>query len=118
MIDVNAGWAITTLILPQGSPTLQVLRTTDGGANFQDVTSKQHAPLAGEIAADFLDASTAWLAVAQTTKTLLVLRTSDGGQTWQPATIQGQVSPVLVGNFLGSQMTFINAQDGWIEGHF
>ena len=118
MIDVNAGWAITTLILPQGSPTSQVLRTTDGGANFQDVTSKQHAPLAGELAADFLDASTAWLAVAQTTKTLLVLRTSDGGQTWQPATIQGQVSPVLVGNFLGSQMTFINAQDGWIEGQF
>jgi photosystem II stability/assembly factor-like uncharacterized protein len=115
---VNAGWAITTLILPQGSPTSQVLRTIDGGANFQDVTSKQHTPLAGEMAADFLDASTAWLAVAQTTKTLLVLRTSDGGQTWQPATIQGQVSPVLVGNFLGSQMTFINAQDGWIEGHF
>ncbi len=118
MIDVNTGWVVTTLISLQGSPTSQVWRTTDGGANFQDVTPKQRTPLEGSIDADFLDASMAWLAVAQSTKTLVVLRTSDGGQTWQQATVQSQTSPVLVGNFLGSQITFINKEDGWIEGHF
>ena len=117
MIDVNTGWVVTTSIPSQGGPTSQVLRTTDGGASFQDVTPKQHAPLAGDIATDFLDASTAWLTVAQSTPTLLVLRTSDGGQTWQQATVQSPTDPVLAGNFLGGQMTFINQEDGWIEGH-
>jgi photosystem II stability/assembly factor-like uncharacterized protein len=96
MIDTTAGWALAGKA---------VLRTTDGGNHWRDVSPPRH-PLAPVSAADFFTASMAWIAILQADQTTSQLfHTSDGGQSWQQSTIQtGFVR----------QMTFIDAQHGWL----
>jgi photosystem II stability/assembly factor-like uncharacterized protein len=96
MIDATTGWALAGKA---------VLRTTDGGNHWKDVTPAGHL-LAPGSATDFLTASMAWIATPQADKTTTQLfHTSDGGQTWKQSTIQtGFVR----------QMTFIDAQHGWL----
>jgi hypothetical protein len=96
MIDPFTGWAL-------GEHA--VLRTSDGGLQWKNVTPP-HSVLTRESIADFLEASLAWVATPQTNgKTTQILRTTDGGQTWQQSTIQA--------TFL-KQITFIEYQHGWI----
>jgi photosystem II stability/assembly factor-like uncharacterized protein len=96
MIGPTTGWAL-------GKQA--VLRTSDGGLQWKNVTPP-HSVLTRESIADFLTASLAWVATPQTNGTTAqVLRTTDGGQTWQQSTIQAA--------FL-KQITFIDSQHGWI----
>ncbi|HEY6407441.1 MAG TPA: hypothetical protein VIY29_08235 [Ktedonobacteraceae bacterium] len=96
MIDATTGWALTAN---------KVLRTTDGGNHWMDVTPL-HTPLSRGSIADFQTASLAWIAIRQAnTATELIVRTTDGGQTWQQSMVQ---APFV------KQMTFIDAQHGWI----
>ena len=96
MIDPFTGWAL-------GEHA--VLRTSDGGLQWKNVTPP-HSVLTRESIADFFTASLAWVATPQTNGTTAqVLRTTDGGQTWQQSTIQAA--------FL-RQITFIDSQHGWI----
>lgn len=101
MIDPTTGWAI--------GANNRVLRTTDGGASWKDVTPPYaHSAQAAGVLEDFLSASLAWVAIAPTYGTpppLQIFRTTDGGQTWQMVLVQSD----NVG-----QITFLNAQDGWI----
>src|SRR5205807_1592793 len=96
MIDTTAGWALSGKAM---------LRTTDGGDQWKDVSIPGH-PLAPGSAADFFTASMAWISIPQADQTTsLLFHTSDGGQTWQQSTIQtGFVR----------HMTFIDAQHGWL----
>src|SRR6266513_4967339 len=96
MIDLTTGWAL-------GEHA--VLRTSDGGLQWKNVTPP-HTLLTRESMAAFLTASLAWVATPQTNGTTAqLLRTSDGGQTWQQSTVQA--------TFL-RQITFIDSQHGWI----
>jgi photosystem II stability/assembly factor-like uncharacterized protein len=96
MIDPFTGWALCERA---------VLRTSDGGLQWKNVTPP-HSVLTRESIADFHTASLAWVATPQTNGTTAqVLRTTDGGQTWQQSTIQA--------TFL-KQITFIDSQHGWI----
>ncbi len=101
MLDATTGWALTDHA---------VLRTTDGGTYWQDVTPPHATPASINGAAlAVLDASTAWVATVRPAgTTLLVFRTSDAGQTWQQTIVKAN------GNTAGAQITFINAKDGWM----
>src|SRR5947209_3167235 len=101
MLDETNGWATT-----QSS----VLRTTDGGLHWQDVTPPKQSLLAGSGAA-FLTTSNVWLAIPQASSSnTLVFRTVDGGQTWQQARVQ-------TGRAAYVQITFVDAQHGWLMSH-
>jgi len=96
MINLTTGWALSEHA---------ILRTTDGGLQWKNVTPP-HTVLTRESMAAFLTASLAWIATPQANGTTTqVLRTTDGGQTWQQSTVQT--------TFL-KQITFIDSQHGWI----
>jgi photosystem II stability/assembly factor-like uncharacterized protein len=98
MLDATTGWALTDKV---------VLRTTDGGIHWQDVTPPHASINAANLAV--LDASTAWVAMPQLGgSTIQVFHTGNAGQTWQETTVK-------VNGFTdGAQITFINANDGWM----
>jgi len=95
MIDATTGWAIAGKAM---------LRTADGGNHWRDVTPPGHALVSGSVA-EFLTASLAWIAIPQAGATTQLFHTSDGGQSWQQSTVQA--------GFV-RQMTFIDAQHGWM----
>lgn len=106
MSSATTGWARTT--------THRILRTTDGGNHWQEVTPPYPAGTSTEISPAFasLNSSVAWIAVSgkqQPNGTLpnVVFRTSNGGHIWQEATLPSSSLGV-------SQVQFVNAQDGWV----
>ena len=125
MLDAQTGWAMTD--------TNRILRTTDGGVHWKNVTPTYPTSVTGQnVAADFLTASSAWVALSgiDTTgqgdnrarkppssvwvgvsganaTTIVIFRTTDAGQTWQQTTIQASGGIV-------TQVNFVTAQDGWL----
>lgn len=96
MIDPTTGWALSQH---------EILRTTDGGLHWKNVTPAD-AMITRESVASFLTASLAWVATPQANGTTSqIVRTTDSGQTWQQSTV-----PIV---YL-KQMTFVDAQHGWI----
>lgn len=105
MIDAMTGWATTHLYLyTEGG---YVLRTTDGGIHWKNVSPRYAIThkVAEGYATDFLTASIAWVATADKD----IFRTTDGGHTWQE--LSSIPSPSVS---QASQLTFINPQDGWM----
>ncbi len=69
-IDANTGWAVG------GSTNRTMVKTTDGGLNWQSITASNiFSNLMYDIA--FADANTGWLATFDS-----IYMTSDGGTTW------------------------------------
>ena len=122
MLDAQTGWAVTD--------KNRILRTTDGGVHWKNVTPNFPTAMTRQsIVADFLTASSAWVAVSGIaitgqgddrareqpssarvgvgSATIVIFRTTDAGQTWQQATIQ--TSGVVV-----TQINFITTQEGWL----
>lgn len=99
MLDAQIGWALTD----KG----RIVRTTDGGIHWKNVTPKQlPPPTRMSVVAEFLTASNAWVAISGADRTTTVIfRTTDAGQTWQETSIHTGIV---------AQLTFINAQDGWM----
>ncbi len=85
MQDATTGWATTTGPNPLSIET--VLRTTDGGVTWKDVTPR-FDPGAIVGPAYFLDASAAWLVVGREgISAVAVFRTFDGGASWRAQTV-------------------------------
>jgi photosystem II stability/assembly factor-like uncharacterized protein len=109
MLDHNTGWAETI--------TGHIVRTTDGGITWKDVTPKFVADAMNVAnptrpSTDFLSADRAWIAISQLaskdgTYPSSVFRTVDAGKTWQRAMLSRS-------SFGVSQITFIDAQNGWV----
>ena len=109
MFDATTGWA-------EGSGGT-ILRTTDGGIHWKDVTPQQipHMTLwSGRN--QYINTTTAWIAVTvnkdnslyfRPSVTTLAFHTTDGGQTWQQATLN-------TGGNLVKEITFATPQDGWL----
>ncbi len=110
MIDERVGWVLT------GSA---VLRTTDGGANWADVTPDAVAATTsgytgGALAA--VDAGTAYVTFGeQGSSSIFIFRTADAGRTWVKAEIQqepevwrGDGAPFV------KVLQFTDADHGWL----
>ncbi len=105
MIDASNGWA---------SDATQILRTTDGGADWRDVTPAgcRSQPQVGVDSFDALDAAHVWLVCAYGgpigSQTFAVFRSGDGGQSWQSVTL------ALAPPDIGVGVTFVDDTHGWL----
>jgi photosystem II stability/assembly factor-like uncharacterized protein len=94
MFDALIGWAVThDQNASFGSPTNGLVRTTDGGTNWRDVTPQTRFYLNAN-SVDVLTSLFAW--VGQ-------FRTVDGGRTWKQTPTP-----------LARSIHFINPRDGWL----
>ncbi len=109
MFDATTGWAEGT----DGT----VLRTTDGGIHWQDVTPQQmpHTTVWNG-RNQYISTINAWISVTVNkdsssnylpSTTSLVFHTTDGGQTWQKTTLN-------TGDYQADVISFVNTQDGWL----
>lgn len=103
MIDSHTGWAVT-----DRRYVSVLLRTTDGGTHWRDVT-----PLSSSgskirvLEISVLAPLIAWVSRARSfgSTTTEVFRTIDGGRTWRTATIPARDV---------SSISFINSREGWL----
>lgn len=97
MITPTTGWA---------DNTRAVLRTTDGGSHWRNVTppGRFSAPVADQ----FLGANTAWVVENHTDGTVTLVHTNTAGRTWQPAGFWPQYAS------LPKQLDFVTSQQGWL----
>ena len=133
MIDANVGWAEGG-ISQDGllNPNLEtagyyLLRTTDGGETWQDVTPPVgFRPALGYgagVSLFAIDAQTAWATSAGRLFSVeppytLVWRTTDGGQSWRPS---NPIYPNSVGTpapIFSPWLQFVDEKHGWLTLHF
>ncbi|MFZ5597583.1 MAG: WD40/YVTN/BNR-like repeat-containing protein [Bacillota bacterium] len=102
MVDENTGWAMDGRSL---------LRTSDGGRNWADVTPPGAGKAVRGLELEFLDASTAWVAVSSDSKPqLTIFRTADSGRNWSGTVVEKKSG----GNLYGAYLDFIDAKHGWL----
>ncbi len=110
MVDGQSGWAISW---DPRSPESALLRTTDGGTHWRDVTPRRdrgHKIGVWRITA--LSSLVAWVIPADTTgPSAEVFRTTDGGHTWRSAAIP---PPAGLTRVSASSISFINPREGWL----
>ena len=109
MVDAQHGWASTYLA---------ILRTSDGGAHWQDVTPWQTLSPGGH-SATFLTPLLAWVVQRGNRDTKMpaqVFRTADGGKTWQHGDLPDSVSTLQGGRSdVGiSDVSAVDAQHAWV----
>lgn len=99
MVSASIGWATTQ--------DNHVLRTTDGGTTWTDVTPKGFPSVPHALVSfTSLGGSDAWLAVGSDGNTpVAVYRTKDGGATWQSAATRLAVA---------SSIRFVNPETGFL----
>lgn len=114
---INALWMSTATTGRACTTTRRIVRTTDGGKHWQDVTPYP-ASYQGSISPVFtsLNQQVAWVALFENqqpdgTLPNVVFRTSNGGQSWQESTLPA-------GSLGVSHMQFLNARDGWLLAGF
>jgi photosystem II stability/assembly factor-like uncharacterized protein len=133
MIDANIGWAEGGLS-NDGSPNPNVnsdasyylLRTTDGGETWQDVTPPSwFNPSLGYgagISLSAIDANTAWAVssgypFSDNPPYTVVWRTIDGGKSWRPGNPISTVSGSPHWEF-SPWLQFVDEKHGWLTLHF
>jgi photosystem II stability/assembly factor-like uncharacterized protein len=105
MINASTGWAA-------GSGTDRILRTSDGGSHWDDVTPR--AAKAGTWITFFIDANNAWLASslqpgsATPDVSVTIYRTADGGRSWQ------EVGAAAANQGWPTSLEFVDANHGWL----
>ena len=108
MIDAKHGWATN-----YGDNGGRIMRTSDGGSTWVDVTPVNLTNVTNQInssgASFFLDTQTAWTIEGDLAQAASgsgqMLRTSDGGATWQAFN-----APFTTGN-----LSFIDSKKGWMR---
>ncbi len=100
MLDRSNGWALTDN---------KILKTTDGGVHWTNVTPAQ-APLTRGSKANFLSSSYAWVVSTNATNNVIVQRTTDGGAHWQSTEIADSNGAVLT-----DMPHFLNVNEGWLS---
>jgi photosystem II stability/assembly factor-like uncharacterized protein len=103
MLDTQIGWALTAS---------SILKTTDGGAHWQDVTPA-NAGMNQYAKGDFFNGQYAWIAVPPPQQIegsgITILHTTNGGSSWQSAKINDPLVSII------DVPHFLNAQQGWLE---
>ena len=103
--NVNNGWIV--------GDAGKVLKTTDGGANWNFVTNSGINPNERSKAVFFLDANTGWISTKDGLGNGIIQQTTNGGVSWST-----QVTPLnnpQGGNSIYS-IYFFDAQNGWLTG--
>jgi photosystem II stability/assembly factor-like uncharacterized protein len=102
MYDASSGWATSGSI---GA----ILRTTDGGLHWRDVTPRALIFRSTYPVPAFLSPTTAWIAVTQAyTYSARLVHTADGGTTWSSVYLPRHVMDTNI-----RQILFVDAHDGW-----
>ncbi len=109
MVGAQSGWAMDDD---------SVLRTSDGGATWQDVTPPHIQALLisnTPYGAFFLDANTGWVA-GYDQGALTLWRTGDGGRDWDSAKIEISTNSAYLSatSFDWKALDFIDPQNGWL----
>ena len=105
MINPSTGWAA-------GSTTDRILRPTDGGAHWADVTPS--GARKGAWTTFFLDANHAWLGSSiqpgsgSPDFSVTIYRTADGGRSWQEA------GAAAADQGWPTSLDFVDANHGWL----
>lgn len=120
MKDESTGWAIGFLHHPGASQTDtedHILRTTDGGRTWLDITPPELTAGPNEYgnrvraAGFFLDENTAWVSFVNHDDTFnfRVWRTTNGGNTWEQGELilEGEIWDMVL------DWEFIDANQGW-----
>lgn len=120
MLTDTSGWAVAETESDQAD---HLVRTSDGGATWRDVTPPQPLDAAAELGQGAtlfaLDAETAWATYYDRTGGPLsapafVWRTSDGGATWQAGRPLDTTDIEL---YQPSDLIFVDASHGWLMAH-
>ncbi len=102
MVDAQSGWVLTDA---------GVLRTTDGGTHWADVTPKPESSARPGPGA-FLDANTAWVVFSKDgDMPETIFATSDGGKTWHSTQVPSSdpnTAPYV------TALQFIDPLHGWL----
>lgn len=121
MIDGGAGWGVGQM---PGAAEKMIVRTTDGGSNWKNLTPPQavyeNTGRNMEVSAWFLDANNAWILFWETDKWspqtgVSVWRTSDAGANWEYTLLP--VTGYTIQYFRDAQIGFIDSKTGWILAH-
>ena len=105
MVSMSTGWAA-------GSGTNRILRTSDGGTHWNDLTPSGARP--GNWTPFFFDADSAWLAssVQPGSSTadfsVAIYRTVNGGRSWQ------QAGTVAAAEGWPAALDFVDKNHGWL----
>ena len=102
MIDAAKGWAKG--VVEDNGPTI-ILRTTDGGETWKDVSPAPLKGIGDDIPAYFLDSDSAWV---WHWSQVGLLRTTDGGQSWEGVGDIGRTPAVNA-----VSIEFADRQHGW-----
>lgn len=128
MLDNNVGWIIAKhgqiekdhLIpsLSEWGKFRSILRTTDGGNHWINVTPKaiKDRPFyhsARYIALDFIDSNHGWIVSSSYGSSVVdVFSTSDGGQTWNQTSVDPRYTYPSSNIY---SLSFIDQQHGWLS---
>jgi photosystem II stability/assembly factor-like uncharacterized protein len=104
MVSASHGWANADGL---------VFQTSDGGANWADVTPAdlRTSELSGEVA--FLDEATAWI-LSSSQRQMDIRRTGNAGKSWQRIA-SFSIVPWYSGPLRARSVTFVDRQHGWFE---
>ena len=97
MLDESNGWGISDTA---------VVRTTDGGSTWYNLSPQNPGQLGYFVASSFLDALHGWILAPDTTDMLkgTLFSTADGGATWKHVAVP----------FGGGDLHFLDAKHGWM----
>jgi photosystem II stability/assembly factor-like uncharacterized protein len=111
MFNAQTGWA--TSAKDRFGPG-SVVRTTDGGLHWKDVTPHIPPEFGPYFEVHWLASLNAWMRTSGGSDSAL-FHTVNGGQTWKSATIPWKSVPVSPGwSGFWWLIDFINARDGWL----
>jgi photosystem II stability/assembly factor-like uncharacterized protein len=118
MISAAIGWAeAIEPPLPSTYPSVRrlILRTTDGGEHWRNVTPRELGPqVQGTAPTEYLDQDRAWVMGLAAPGQIRVMRTVDGGAHWQETILKDPDVQYQLSNTGSAQLRFVDANHGWL----